>query len=45
MTVEGGAFCDAVVCMYCLVKKEIAHTTNFGPLRDLGMRLGNDTIT
>ena len=44
LTVEGEAFCDAVVCMYFLVKREIAHTTNFGPLRDLCMRLGNDTM-
>ena len=46
LTVEGGTFCDAVVCtsMYFLVKREIAHTTNFGPLRDLCMTLGNDTM-
>ena len=44
LTVKGTAFCDAVSCMYFLLKREIAHTTNFGPLRDLCIKLGNTNM-
>ena len=44
LTVEGRALCDAIRCMYFLMKKEIAHTTNFGPLRDLCVIMGNTTM-
>ena len=43
-TIEGEAFCDAVKCMYFLVKREIPYTTNFSPLRDLCIQLGNNTL-
>jgi len=42
ITADGEAFCDALHCMYFLMKKEIAHTTNFADLEDLCILLGND---
>ena len=35
ITIESAALCDAVACKYFLMKTDIAHKTNFGPLRDL----------
>jgi hypothetical protein len=34
------AFIGALKCMYFLTKREIPHTTNFGPLLDLAKSLG-----
>ena len=45
LTVDGEAFCDALKCLYWLAKHEIPHTTNFNPLCDLCIDLGNTTLT
>ena len=44
VTADGEGFCDALRCMYFLMKKEIAHTTNFADLQDLCIQLGNETL-
>ena len=41
LTVDGEAFCDALHCLYFLLKHEIPHTTNFLPLRKLCIQMGN----
>ena len=43
-TVDEKAFMDGLRCMYYLNKKEIAHTTNFASLKELGVLLGNDSL-
>ena len=44
VTADGEGFCDALRCMYFLIKKEMAHTTNFSDLQDFCILLGNDTL-
>ena len=44
LTVDGEAFCDALRCLYFLMKREIPHTTNFVPLRELCIQLGNSSL-
>lgn len=44
LTVDSKAFCDVLRCLYFLEKREILHTTNLGPIRDLCIRLGNGTL-
>ena len=41
----GKFFCNALKCLYWLAKHEIPHTTNFNPLRDLCIDLGNTNLT
>lgn len=43
-TVDENAFMDALRCMYFLMKREIAHTTNFAELQSLCILLGNETL-
>ena len=43
-TVDGEAFLDSLRCLYFLLKQEIPHTTNFTPLRELAILLGNQTL-
>ena len=43
-TVDENAFMDAMRCMYFLMKREIAHTTNFAELQSLCILLGNETL-
>ena len=43
-TVDENAFMDALRCMYFLMKREIAHTTNFEELQSLCILLGNKTL-
>ena len=44
LTVDGEAFCDAMHCLYFPMKREIPHTTNFVPLRELCIQLGNTLL-
>ena len=44
LTVDGEAFCDALRWLYFLMKREIPHTTNFVPLRELCIQLGNSSL-
>ena len=44
ITADETAFSDALRCMYFLVKREIAHTTNFAELQSLCVLLGNTTL-
>ena len=41
LTVDGEVFCDALRCLYFLLKHWIPHTTNFLPLRKLCIQMGN----
>ena len=43
-TVDENAFIDALRCMYFLMKREIAYTTNFAELQSLCILLGNETL-
>lgn len=45
LTVDVEAFCDALKCLHWLTKHKIPYTTNFNPLRDLCIDLGNTTCT
>ena len=40
VSAERKAFIGALKCMYFLTKREIAHSTNFGPLLELAKSLG-----
>ena len=44
VTADEAAFSDALRCMYFLMKREIAHTTNFAELQALCVLLGNTTL-
>ena len=44
ITADGEAFCDALRVLYFLAKREMAHTTNFLPLRQLCIQLGNQSL-
>ena len=44
ITADETAFSDALRCMYFLMKREIAHTTNFAELQSLCVLLGNTTL-
>lgn len=44
ITADEEAFIDALRCMYFLLKREIAHTTNFSELQSLCILLGNTTL-
>lgn len=44
ITADETAFMDALRCMYFLLKREIAHTTNFSELQSLCILLGNTTL-
>ena len=44
ITVDENAICDAMRCMYFLLKNEIPHTTNFKDIKKLCIMLGNETL-
>ena len=44
ITADESAFTDALRCMYFLMQREIAHTTNFAELQSLCVLLGNTTL-
>lgn len=45
VSVDEAAFCDAMKCLYFLVKHEMPHTTLFSPLRDFSIMMGNEKLS
>ena len=44
LTIDGEAFTDALRCLYFLAKNEMSHTTNYMPLRNFSIAMGNTTL-